>query len=69
VPRPPKELKGFEKVVLNPGETRHVQVMLDRRAFQYYDAEKHAWADHGGEYQVLVGRSAGQIELRGSTTQ
>lgn len=65
VPRPPKELKGFEKVLLNPGETRHVQVRLDRRAFEYYDADRHEWSERSGAYQILVGRSAGEIVLSG----
>jgi beta-glucosidase len=43
VPRPVKELKGFTKVFLNPGESRRVSVSLDRRAFSYYDVVKHAW--------------------------
>ena len=43
VPRPVKELKGFAKVSLNPGETRHVEVTLDRRAFSYYDVKSHKW--------------------------
>ena len=68
LPRPPKELKGFEKVLLNPGETRRVNIRLDQRAFQYYDAEKHAWTSHPGNYEILIGPSAGKIELRGTTT-
>src|SRR5262249_38610423 len=43
VPRPVKELKGFAKVQLNAGETRHVSLMLDRRAFSYYNASEHEW--------------------------
>jgi beta-glucosidase len=69
VPRPPKELKGFEKVQLNAGETRKVEITLDRRAFQWYDQEKRGWADHPGGYQILIGKSAGQIELRGTVTK
>lgn len=68
VPRPVKELKGFEKVNLNPGETRHVQVMLDRRAFSYYDAKNHRWVAAPGDFDIFVARSAAQIELTGKVT-
>jgi beta-glucosidase len=65
VPRPVKELKGFEKVNLNPGETRHVQVKLDRRAFSYYDVKTRTWVVAPGDFDVYVARSAAQIELTG----
>lgn len=68
VPRPAKELKGFAKVNLRPGETRHVSVALDRRAFSYYDPATKQWRADPGEYEVLVGHSAGQIELRENFT-
>jgi beta-glucosidase len=63
-----KELKGFAKINLRPGETRRVAVALDRRAFSYYDAATKEWRAEPGEYDVLVGRSAGEIELRGKFT-
>jgi beta-glucosidase len=65
VPRPPKELKGFAKVYLEPGETRRVSVRLDRRSFAYYDVESKAWAVTPGDFEILVGRSSRDIELRG----
>jgi beta-glucosidase len=65
VPRPPKELKGFEKVSLKPGETRHVQLTLDRRAFSYYDVQNHKWSIAPGDFDLYVARSAAQIELTG----
>jgi beta-glucosidase len=68
VPRPPKELKGFEKLQLNPGEMRRVEITLDRRAFQWYDPNKRTWVFRPGAYDILVGRSAVQIELRGKAT-
>ncbi len=64
VPRPAKELKGFVKVMLRPGETRRVTVALDARAFSYYDAAVKHWRADAGDYNVLVGRSSEQIELR-----
>jgi beta-glucosidase len=65
VPRPAKELKGFVKVSLRPGETRRVSVMLDSRALSYYDVNARQWRAEPGDFNVLVGRSSEQIELRG----
>ncbi|MGO9865923.1 MAG: beta-glucosidase H [Terriglobales bacterium] len=69
VPRPVKELKGFSRVSLNPGESKHVSVELNRRAFSYYDVKKHDWVADAGEFDVLVGRSSAQIELTGKVTR
>jgi beta-glucosidase len=66
VPRPVKELKGFSKVMLKPGETRHVQVSLDRRAFSYYDVDKKDWAATPGGFAILVGGSSDHTPLRGT---
>jgi beta-glucosidase len=68
VPRPPKELKGFSKVSLRPGESRRVTVRLDGRAFSYYDAAAKRWRIDPGDFDILVGRSSEQIELRGKAT-
>ena len=68
VPRPPKELKGFLKVSLRPGETKKVSVMLDHRALSYYDVNAKQWRAEPGVFDVLVGRSSEQIELRGKLT-
>jgi beta-glucosidase len=68
VPRPAKELKGFAKVNLNPGETKHVQVTLDRRAFSYYEVKSHKWTVAPGDFDLYVARSAAQIELTGKVT-
>ncbi len=68
VPRPMKELKGFAKVQLNAGETRHVSVKLDRRAFAYYNLKNHDWAVDAGDFNVYVGSSSAKIELKGTTT-
>jgi beta-glucosidase len=65
VPTPVKELKGFSKVDLNPGESKHVQIALDRRAFSYYDVKDHKWALAPGDFDVFVARSAAEIELAG----
>jgi beta-glucosidase len=63
VPRPVKELKGFQKVRLNAGESRHVTITLDRRAFAYYNVENHDWIVDAGEFSVSVGSSSEKIEL------
>jgi beta-glucosidase len=68
VPRPAKELKGFAKINLRPGETRRITVTLDRRAFSYYDDATKQWRADPGQYDVLVGRSAATIELHGTFT-
>jgi beta-glucosidase len=68
LPRPVKELKGFAKVELQPGETRHVQVALDRRAFSYYDVKNHTWTVAPGDFDIYVAHSAAEIELTGKAT-
>jgi beta-glucosidase len=65
IPRPPKELKGFAKVQLEPGETQRVTIGLDRRSFAYYDVEGGDWAVTPGVFQILVGRSSANIRLQG----
>lgn len=65
VPRPPKELKGFAKVSLRPGESRTITVLLDTRAFSYYDVTKHDWNAAPGDFAILVGGSSADIRLQG----
>jgi beta-glucosidase len=66
VPRPIKELKGFARVNLHPGETRHVTLTLDRRAFSYYDVDKKDWAADPGKFEIMVGGSSDRIQLQSS---
>lgn len=68
VPRPLKELKGFARVNLHPGETQHLTVSLDSRAFSYYDVSSHQWRADPDEFTISVGDSVEQIELRGAVT-
>lgn len=63
--RPPKELKGFSKVLLEPGETRRVTLELDEKSLAFYDNAQKAWVTEPGTFEVLAGRSAGDIRLRG----
>ena len=66
VPRPEKELKGFAKVNLRPGESRRVTIKLDGRAFAFYDVAKKDWNAEPGDYAILVGGSSDKIELKGN---
>lgn len=66
VPRPIKELKGFEKVFLKAGESKSVSVTLDQRAFSYYDVGSKNWRADAGSFEILVGRSSAEIMLRGN---
>jgi beta-glucosidase len=66
LPRPPKELKAFAKIRLDPGETRQVNLTLEPRAFAPYDPETGTWPIDAGDYEVLVGRSAGDIRVKGT---
>lgn len=63
VHRPKQELRAFEKVFLNPGETRTVKLKLMRDAFAYYDIEKSDWAVNTGRYSVRVGSSSRALPL------
>ena len=65
LPRPVKELKGFVKVRLKPGETRRVVVPLNRRSFSYYDEKLGQWIAAPGDFDILVGPSSAQVELKG----
>jgi beta-glucosidase len=65
VPQPPKQLKGFQKVTLQPGQTGHVQLTLDQRAYSYWDVNTHSWQMAPGAYQVMVGSSSRDIRLQG----
>jgi len=62
--RPPKELKGFQKVALKPGETKKVSFTLSADALSYYDDGQGRWVVEPGEFEVLVGHSSRDIRLR-----
>jgi hypothetical protein len=66
VRRPIRELAAFEKIHLAPGESRTVEVALDRRAFAYWDSVKDRWRVEPGEYRVEIGRSAADIAATAS---
>jgi beta-glucosidase len=64
VPRPPQELKGFERLPLKAGETKHVSVELDGRAFAFYDVAGRQWKVDAGEFGILVGDSSAETPLK-----
>jgi beta-glucosidase len=68
LPRPAKELKGFSKVILKPGEKRRVKLILDERALSYYDVDSKRWHAEPGQFEVLVGSSSESIQLQGRLT-
>jgi beta-glucosidase len=62
--RPPKELKGFAKLQLQPGETKTVSIRLDFRAFAFYHPGYHQWITEDGEFDILIGASSTDIRCR-----
>ncbi len=62
--RPEQELKGFAKVALEPGESKTVSFMLDKRAFAYYHTELRDWHVETGEYELRIGASSRDIRLK-----
>lgn len=61
--RPEKELKGFEKVQLAPGETKTVTMKLDKRSFAWYNTQLQDWYAASGKYEILIGASSRDIRL------
>lgn len=61
--RAPKELKGFVKIHLDPGEEKKVTVELDDRAFAFWNTATEDWCVESGEYKILVGASSRDIRL------
>lgn len=62
VTRPMKELKAFKKVALQPGETKEVQLTLDKRAMSFYDDTKKDWVAEPGMFNVLIGANSQDIK-------
>jgi beta-glucosidase len=63
--RPVKELKGFARVDLRPGDSRTLSIPLDDRAFAYWDIAKHRWTVEPGTYKILIGSSSVDMKLIG----
>lgn len=66
--RPDKELKGFEKIALAPGESKTVHFELNKRSFAYFDVEAGDWTVESGEFNLLIGRSSRDIVLTETVT-
>ena len=61
--RPAKELKGFARVTLAPGEKQRITIMMDDKAFRFWNVKANRWEIEGGEYELLVGASVEDIRL------
>jgi beta-glucosidase len=68
VDRPAKELKGFDKVFLQPGETKEVSIELTQRDLSFWDINTNDWLAESGEFEVLLGTSLDNIHLRAGFT-
>ena len=66
LPRPVKELKGFQKVFLHPHEKKTVSIPLDQRSFAYFDPAKAGWVAEASDYRIRVGGSSRDIRLDGN---
>ncbi len=64
LPRPVKELKGFKKISLEPGQTETVIFEISRGDLSYFDADKHAWVVDPGKFEALVGASSRDIRSK-----
>jgi beta-glucosidase len=64
IDRPLRELKGFRRVELQPGETKTVEFKLDRAAFSYWSPDKTVWVAEPGTFEIQVGASSRDIRLR-----
>ena len=61
--RPARELKGFARVTLAPGEKQRITLTLDDKAFRFWNVKANRWEIEGGEYELLVGASVEDIRL------
>lgn len=64
LPRPVKELKGFRKVRLAPGETCNVSFVVDKESLSFYDPVKHRWVAESGKFQSLIGSASDDIKAK-----
>lgn len=64
--RPVRELKGFCRVTLEPGEEKEVSIAFDDKTFRFYDTRTDSWEIESGEYQIMIGCNAEEMLLEGS---
>jgi len=67
--RPEKELKGFEKVFLKPGESKTVTFQLDDRSFSFYNTKTKSWCIEAGEFEIFVASACNDIRLKDTVTK
>ena len=61
LPRPIKELKGFQKVFLQPGETQDVTITINKDALSFYDEATSAWKAEAGDFEALIGTASDNL--------
>ena len=64
--RPLRELKGFARVELAPGEEKEVKILFDDKTFRFYDTRTDSWEVETGTYQIMIGSNAEEMLLEGS---
>lgn len=62
LPRPLKELKGFKKITLTPGESKEVSFVIDKEALSFFDDTKHAWIAEPGKFEAIIAASAADVK-------
>ena len=68
IARPEKELKGFSKILLQPGEHRTIRIRLTSKALAYWDVSTHGWKAEPHDYSILIGSASDAIKLEGKLT-
>jgi beta-glucosidase len=68
IPQPPRQLKAFAKIVLEPHQTRHVQLSLNQHSFSYWDTSQHAWNVLPGKYKIMIGSSSSDADMQGEVS-
>ena len=64
--RPVRELKGFARVTVAPGEEKEVHILFDDKTFRFYDTRTNTWEVESGTYQIMIGSDAETMVLEGS---
>lgn len=64
LPRPVKELKGYKKISLQPGEEQTVTISVDKSALSFFDPDKHDWVAESGDFEALIGTSSTDIRSK-----
>ena len=64
VDRPYKELKGFQKIYLQPGESKDVNITINKQALSFYDETAASWKAEAGKFEALVGNASDQLKLK-----